>query len=593
MIRLAAASLALLLMTSCASDRATSSDRVKNAEAPAPTLALKRKLRSALLTLPALEDERFPAYLARARAAFSADDDPEVEASVGLLPDDVRMLLGGPLREVGNVLLGTWARSRSKAARKEALASLIRHRTVNAPETKTPGRTPDFDAFEQDLKQRAEQLGLRFEHTEHVAYEVSAGEGKALVGVLVHADVVPANEPGWRVDPFAGVIESDRVIGRGALDDKGALVATLYALAALHDSGAPLVHRPALIVGTSEETHWYGIERYQQERGLPRALFVADGAFPIGVGEKGITTVEVTSGQAAAAAASSDEGSPSQSEGTILLALHGGDVSNQVPAEASARLQPSQESADALSERLASKASAAEGMQLTIAREGDVVVVKAAGVAAHGADPAAGHNALSDLIRFLLQNAGLSRTPCVALLEVVDDRLGTSVSGERLGVPDTHPRFTPSTVNLGTARSGDDGACTLALNIRWPPPRDAKSVVASVERALQEGLAARPGAPYPVTVSGGGLDPFLVEESSPVIRALVEAYEQVTGEDGAPVTLSGTTYAKAAPGSVTFGPGRMDDDGRIHAANEHITDEELDELTELYTVALARLAQGG
>ena len=49
-------------------------------------------------------------------------------------------------------------------------------------------------------------------------------------------------------------------------------------------------------------------------------------------------------------------------------------------------------------------------------------------------------------------------------------------------------------------------------------------------------------------------------------------------------------------GVQTYGllpfPLAAEDELRMHGDNEHITLDELDELTELYTVALARLAQG-
>ena len=44
-------------------------------------------------------------------------------------------------------------------------------------------------------------------------------------GLVVHGhlDVVPANQDGWTVDPFAGVVKEGYVWGRGAVDMKGAL----------------------------------------------------------------------------------------------------------------------------------------------------------------------------------------------------------------------------------------------------------------------------------------------------------------------------------------------------------------------------------
>jgi predicted dipeptidase len=554
---------------------------------PVVDRALKQKLRTALLGLSAQEDESFAEFLNRARAAFAADADPDVERYARFLPDDPALMLGGFSGEIGPVLVGSWARLSSRDARAAALKSLIAHPTINPADVEVPGRTPAFDAFEADLKSRTEALGLVFDHVDHVAYEISVpGGGRGAdhrVGVLVHGDVVPAQEPGWTVPPFAGVTKDGAIYGRGAMDDKGPLVAVLFALKALRHSGAPLLKTPMLVVGTSEETHWDGIDRYQKARPLPSALFVADGAFPVGVGEKGVATVRLTSGPATALPATStvDE--------ARLLSLTGGDVSNQVPATATARLVPAGVKGALLAE-VQSRAQKMDGMTITVTQEAGTLVVHAAGAAAHGASPGDGHNAISDLIRFLVQRMELTRTPCVALLEVIDDKLGTGHQGDRLGLADTHERFSPSTINLGTARTAEDGSCTLALNLRWPPKRTADEVVQSVGDAVRAALVAKQGGPYDVDVKGGGLDPFLLDDSAPWISRLTDAYALATGESTEPVTLSGTTYAKAAIGSVTFGPGKPGEHNRIHGPDEHITIAELDELTELYTMSLLALA---
>lgn len=49
-----------------------------------------------------------------------------------------------------------------------------------------------------------------------------------------HTDVVPPGDPAdWSVDPFAGAIDGDTVIGRGAVDMKGAIACFVAAVAAL------------------------------------------------------------------------------------------------------------------------------------------------------------------------------------------------------------------------------------------------------------------------------------------------------------------------------------------------------------------------
>jgi len=58
--------------------------------------------------------------------------------------------------------------------------------------------------------------------------------------LLAHQDVVPVPDntrAAWRVDPFAGVIRDDAVWGRGAIDDKGSIVAILEAAEYLAQRG--------------------------------------------------------------------------------------------------------------------------------------------------------------------------------------------------------------------------------------------------------------------------------------------------------------------------------------------------------------------
>ena len=73
---------------------------------------------------------------------------------------------------------------------------------------------------------------------------------------------------GWNTDPFEGVIADGRITGRGVLDDKGPVIAALYAMKALKDSGAELKRRIRLIVGTDEETGSTDMERYKKTEEL-------------------------------------------------------------------------------------------------------------------------------------------------------------------------------------------------------------------------------------------------------------------------------------------------------------------------------------
>ena len=67
---------------------------------------------------------------------------------------------------------------------------------------------------------------------------------------LGHLDVVPEGE-GWRLDPYSGTVEDGYIYGRGTLDDKGPMVAALFAMKALKDSGYVPARRIRMILGLS------------------------------------------------------------------------------------------------------------------------------------------------------------------------------------------------------------------------------------------------------------------------------------------------------------------------------------------------------
>lgn len=86
-------------------------------------------------------------------------------------------------------------------------------------------------------------------------------------------------------------------------------------------------------------------------------------------------------------------------------------------------------------------------------------------------------------------------------------------------------------------------------------------------------------------------DPVVFEKDGPMIQALKESYERVTGMDGTPVTTTGGTYAKAMPGIVPFGPSFPGQKGIGHNPNEWMTVEDLITNAKIYALALYRLAQ--
>jgi len=90
--------------------------------------------------------------------------------------------------------------------------------------------------------------------------------GKPALTLCAHTDVVPAG-PGWSIPPLAGIVDGDRVYGRGAADMKGAIASLLTALRALAAVGWPLAFDPVLLFCTDEEGGAFPGVRFLAERG--------------------------------------------------------------------------------------------------------------------------------------------------------------------------------------------------------------------------------------------------------------------------------------------------------------------------------------
>ena len=131
--------------------------------------------------------------------------------------------------------------------------------------------------------------------------------------LMAHQDVVPVAEDtlnAWKAPPFSGAIRDGAVWGRGAVDDKGSLVALMEAAELLAVRDFHPRRTVILVVGDDEETLGSGARGAAQvlkARGV-RAQFLLDEGdlvitdFPltgkpvalIGIAEKGYATLRVT-----------------------------------------------------------------------------------------------------------------------------------------------------------------------------------------------------------------------------------------------------------------------------------------------------------
>ena len=139
----------------------------------------------------------------------------------------------------------------------------------------------------------AASFGFETRDYDGYAGEVIFGEGEEFA-ILAHLDVVPAGS-GWTHDPFGGEIDraNERVWGRGAMDDKGPAIITLYAMKALKDEGFVPRRKIKLIVGCNEENGWGCINYYTAHAHMPDEGFSPDADFPVIYAEKGILHIKM------------------------------------------------------------------------------------------------------------------------------------------------------------------------------------------------------------------------------------------------------------------------------------------------------------
>ena len=98
-------------------------------------------------------------------------------------------------------------------------------RWVQVPSIK--GEAEDGAPFGREVRRMldmamvdAETMGFMTHVYDGYACDITLGDAPETIAVLGHLDVVPAGD-GWRVPPFAAVLEGDRLLGRGTSDDKG------------------------------------------------------------------------------------------------------------------------------------------------------------------------------------------------------------------------------------------------------------------------------------------------------------------------------------------------------------------------------------
>ncbi len=377
----------------------------------------------------------------------------------------------------------------------------------------------------------AEKLGFETHNYDGYVGEVVFGHGEPFA-ILCHLDVVPAGD-GWTKPPFGGIVEDGKIWGRGAMDDKGPAICTLYALKALKDRGFYPQKQIKLIVGCNEENGWGCIDYYEKVATLPETGFSPDADFPVIYAEKGILHVRLHYPLPTAP----------------FYFLEGGTSANMVC-----------DTCEATPRSLGTKRLLSSGLEI----RGKKLISH--GKSAHGSTPEKGVNAIRPMLEYF---GAKNETIRKIVSDLFDDRFGLKELADETG----HLTLSPDLIKY---RKGE---LQIVCDIRYPATVPVEAVH---EKLLKLGVKYE-------TLHHQA--PLYHDKNSELVQTLLSVYEACTGEKADPIAIGGGTYARALKNGVGFGPEMEGDEAVIHQPDEYITLDRVDLLLNVYERAIEKLTK--
>lgn len=394
----------------------------------------------------------------------------------------------------------------------------------------------------------ADKLGYRtFKDPNGYYGYAEIGAGEELIGILGHLDVVPEGDvEHWSFPPYEGAIHNGRIYGRGVQDDKGPVVASMYAVKALMDLKYELNKRIRFIFGTDEENHWRGICKYMSEQEVPAYGFTPDSSFPVIYAEKGLLQVKLKS----------DKPSP--------VNVRAGMALNAVP-----------ESAQVKCEQYVKLERVLKRMGFDYENDGEEILV--IGRSSHAAKPNAGINAINRLA-LALKEMNIS-SPAIDFLA---DKVGLTNFGELIFGDCRDEISGKLTLNVGKVDFSKYGEM-IAIDIRFPVTVKKDFVVNAIKR-----VAEKYGLKYHEL---DYLAPIYTEREHPLVAELTRVYIEETGLDGTPLATGGATYARAMKNCVAFGATFPGQPRLEHQVDEYVEIDYLIKATQIYAKAIKALIE--
>lgn len=372
------------------------------------------------------------------------------------------------------------------------------------------------------------------------------GSTDEVLGILGHLDVVPSKAEEWLYPPYGAEIHNGKLYGRGTMDDKGPMIACLFAVKALKDAGFEPRKTVRLIFGCDEESGMQCVEHYFAKMPFPTVSFSPDGDFPVINREKGIYQFDVVCGKLP--------------QGVTITA---GERANVVPSLC----------------KVTSVAPLDLGEfadKISVEKTDMGYVYTSLGKSAHGSTPDEGVNATHVLLKALSANHPDNTTLQFLAEKVID------TSGKAWGVNLHDEPSGNLTCNLGVLRTATDGTLTVTVDIRFPVTYNCDAMYQILREHTPVEFTIRPEH-----IS----EPLFVPSDSHLVTTLMNVYNSAMGTDLQPLAIGGGTYSRCLPNCVAFGPLFPGEEQTIHMPNECVDLLNLRKMAELYLDAIYELAK--
>lgn len=431
----------------------------------------------------------------------------------------------------------------------------------------------------------AESLGFRTKNVDGYCGYAEFGQGDELIGIIGHLDVVPAMQEDWSYSPFTPTIDKNRIYGRGAIDDKGPVIASLYAMKAVmeycKDKDIVVNKRIRLIVGLNEETNWKCIEYYKQHEEMPTVGFSPDADFPCIYAEKAVLSILVS------------QKLPNDKKTNLFQKLLNtaspiqiesmdcdNNAINVVPKICMATLRF--EKSISLSHVLTFLKSKIDQYNYDIDLykiDDSHLKITSYGIAAHSAHPDLGNNAITKLF-VILQDLFTQYHCNIALLSTFCKYIGDHYYGEGLNLAseDESGKLTLNTSQCYLK----DNTLFIGMNLRIPVKTSCESVIEKLENLFKE-----------ENITFSVLDKkeaLYINPHDSLVQKLCSIFnESCGGTSFEPIAIGGATYARAFPNCISFGMNFPGDKDMCHQADEFVDIDKLILSTNIYAKAIYTL----